>query len=232
VTGTVEGKLVAVGARSFVLERSRNGDGVFAQKAEERVGLRAYVALDGRVVGIIEFADRIRTGVADFFTELRALGVERILLVSGDHARNTMDVARALAITDVYGDVLPADKARIVTELMNSGEHVMMVGDGTNDAPALSTATVGVALAGSGGGISAEAADVVILADEPRRVAEAIVIGKRTMRIARQSIGVGLGLSALAMVAASLGFVPPTFGALLQEGIDVAVIVNALRTAR
>jgi heavy metal translocating P-type ATPase len=232
VTGTVEGKLVVVGARSYVLEHSAPCDATLAKWAEQQSGLRAYVAIDSEVVGIIEFADQIRTGVADFFTELRALGVARILLVSGDHAGNTLDVARALAITDVYGDVLPADKARIVADLMRSGESVIMVGDGTNDAPALSTATVGIALAGSGGGISAEAADVVILADEPRRVAEAIKIGKRTVHIARQSIGVGLGLSALAMVAASLGMVPPTFGALLQEAIDVAVIVNALRTAR
>jgi P-type E1-E2 ATPase len=118
-----------------------------------------------------------------------------------------------------------------VQRLVERGDRVLMVGDGTNDAPALSTATVGIALASGGGGISAEAADAVILADDPTRVAEAIAISRRTLRIARQSIWVGLGMSGVAMGVASLGYIPPIVGALLQEGIDVAVILNALRAA-
>jgi P-type E1-E2 ATPase len=152
-------------------------------------------------------------------------------LLSGDDQANAAAVASAVGIEEAHGDLLPGEKVAYLQNLLKEGEPVFMVGDGTNDAPALSTATVGIALASTGGGISAEAADAVILADDPTRVGEAIRISRRTLSIARQSIWAGLGLSGAAMLVASLGYIPPVAGALLQEGIDVAVILNALRAA-
>ncbi|HEY7860013.1 MAG TPA: hypothetical protein VIB98_01165, partial [Gemmatimonadaceae bacterium] len=111
-------------------------------------------------------------------------------------------------------------------------ERVLMVGDGTNDAPAMSSATVGISLAAHGGGITAEAADIVVLADELALIPVMIRIGRRTMRIAHQSLVVGLGLSGVAMVFALFGFIRPPVGALLQEVIDVVSILNALRSSR
>jgi P-type E1-E2 ATPase len=153
------------------------------------------------------------------------------MLLSGDDQANAEAVARPVGGGEVYGDLLPEEKVAFVGRLVSEGERVLMAGDGTNDAPALSSATVGIALASGGGGIAAEAADAVILADDPTRIAEAIVISRRTLRLARQSIWAGLGLSGIAMVVASLGYIPPVAGALLQEGIDVAVILNALRAS-
>jgi len=232
VAGTVDGHRVVVGARSFVIPQTMGGGATALAAEPADAGLRAYVAVDDTVAGIVEYADALRPGLREVFQDLTAMGVRRIMLLSGDHAENARTVARAADITEVQGDLLPEDKVAIVRDLVRAGEAVVMVGDGTNDAPALSAATVGVALAGHGGGITAEAADVVILIDDLSRVVDAMRISQRTMHIARQCIGVGLGLSAVAMIAAALGLIAPTPGALVQEGIDLAVILNALRASR
>ena len=232
VTAEVEGHEVSVGARAFILERARVTPEVLSKLERSEVGLRAYVAIDGRVAGVVEYSDRTRPGLRDLFARLSQLGVRRAMLVSGDHTPNVRAVAQEVGIAEARGDLLPEGKVSVVHQLVREGAHVLMVGDGTNDAPALSAALVGVALASQGGGVSAEAADVVVLADDLSRVVDAIEIGHRTLSVARQSIWLGLGLSAVAMVAASLGSIPPTIGALLQEAIDIASITNALRASR
>jgi heavy metal translocating P-type ATPase len=230
--GTVEGHEVHVGARSFVLPQGKIDSGQLVRLEGAGVALRAYVAIDGRLAGVIEYADELRPELAAVLAGMKRWGIERVMLLSGDHTPNVRAVAASVGITEVEGDLLPAEKAAIVTRLRSAGEVVMMVGDGTNDAPALSSADVGVALAGHGGGITAEAADVIILVDSLDRVTDALAIGHRTMHIARQSILAGLGLSGIAMIAAGLGYIPPPIGALLQESIDVAVILNAVRASR
>lgn len=235
VTGRVDGREVIVGARSFVLDRYPMAAGSLAAldaSFADAAGLRAYVAVDGNAVGVVAYADRIRTDAADVVRELRDLGIRRVMLLSGDRPANAEAVANAVGLTEARGELLPHDKAAIVRELLATNERVLMVGDGTNDAPAMSTATVGISLAAHGGGITAEAADIVVLADELGRIPEMIRIGRRTMRIARQSLIVGLGLSGIAMLFALFGFIRPSAGALLQELIDVAAILNALRASR
>ena len=230
VWGLVEGRGVTVGGHTFVVGRSPDAAAAFARllassRTEE---LRAFVTVDGQATGVVEYADQLRPGMKSFLERLRRLGIRRILLLSGDSEENADAIATAVGISEVYGNLLPEAKVASVRRLMKEGERVVMLGDGTNDAPALSSATVGIALAG-GGGITAEAADAVFLADDPTRLEVAIEISRRTLRIARQSIWVGLGLSGAAMVVAGFGYIPPIAGALLQEGIDVAVILNALR---
>jgi len=231
VEGVVDGRQVLVGSRGLVEERAPDAMAAFRAVSSE-AGLRSFVVIDGAAAAIIEYADQLRPGLAAFFAELRALGVRREVLLSGDSIAHTRAVAAEVGITEARGDLLPGDKVAVVGELVSTGARVVMIGDGTNDAPALSTASVGVALAGHGGGIVAEAADIVVLGSDVTRVADAIRIARRTLHIARQSIWVGLGLSGVAMAAAAFGLIAPIAGALLQEAIDVAVIVNALRTSR
>lgn len=233
VRGSVEGHDVCVGARRFVAScvGELPSDSLLPDGSSES-GLRAFIVVDGRWEGFIEFADRLRPGLPSFFVRLRELGVRRTLLLSGDSEAHTTAVASAVGITEARGELLPGDKVAIVNQLVGEGERVLMVGDGTNDAPALSAAHVGIAMAAHGGGITAEAADAVLLTDDVTRVADLISLSRRTLRIARQSIRVGLGLSAVAMLVAAFGYIPPVVGAALQEALDVAVILNALRTSR
>ena len=233
VTGTVEERRVTVGGWSFVARRHPAAEcGLRASLGNSPAeGLRAYVAIDGQAAGIIEYADRLRPDLQPFFARLHRQGIRRTFLLSGDDQPNADAVARALGIDEAHGELLPEQKVAFVARLMKEGERVLMVGDGTNDAPALTSATVGIALASGGGGITAEAADAVILADDPTRVAEAVAVSRRTLRLARQSIWTGLGLSGVAMGFAAAGMIAPTAGALLQEAIDVAVILNALRAS-
>jgi heavy metal translocating P-type ATPase len=230
VAGFVAGHEVIVGARSLVLEAL--GGQVGAAPPNGGNGVQhALVAVDGRLWGALVFDDPPRPGIRETLDRLARLGIQRQILLSGDHAETAARIGSALGFTEILGDELPAGKTDRIRRLLSEGNRVLMVGDGINDAPALSAATVGVAVARHGGGIAAEAADVVLLNQDTGRVADAVEIGRRTFRIARQSVGIGLGLSAVAMLFAAAGMIAPVAGAVLQEGIDVAVIVNALRVA-
>ena len=231
LVGLVEDTDVVVGSRAFVATKSTVSLDQFSPFEHSEAGLRAYVLLDGKPAGIIEYEDALRPELPALLATLRYFGFSRRILLSGDRAANARAVGEKAGMDVIHGELLPADKAALVSRYRASGDVVMMVGDGTNDAPALTAADVGVALAGHGGGVTSEAADVVILVDDLGKVGEALAISHRTMRIARQSIVAGLGLSAIAMMFATFGYIPPTVGALLQEGIDVAVIFNALRAS-
>lgn len=229
IVGTIDGREVAIGAPRFLR-------GIYpalppAWPHPGAPGLRAWVTIDGAPGGAIEFADRVRPEARDLIRGLRRLGLKRIMMVTGDTPQHAAAIGRDLELTEVRAGLLAGDKVRAVEELEQLGEHVLMVGDGTNDAPALSRASVGIAMASHGGGITAEAADAVILADNPALVVDAIELSRRTIAIAKQSVWAGLGLSGVGMLIAAAGHIPPIAGAFLQEAIDVAVIINALRAS-
>lgn len=231
VRGTVNGHVVLAGGQSWIGESCPEARAELERLVpSSQAGLRAAVVIDGRAAGVIEFADRLRPGITELLTALGRGGVTRTVLLSGDSAANARAVAAQVGIAEAHGDLLPGDKTDWIARLEHEGRHVLMLGDGVNDAPALATASVGVALSRGFGGITSESADIVLTSDDPGRLREVFAIARRTLRIARQSIWVGLGLSAVAMLGAGAGYITPLAGALLQEGIDVAVILNALRT--
>jgi len=223
VSGRVDGRLVTVGSPRHL----RDAGVPLADGSSD--GTTAYVALDGRLAGTIEFADRIRHQVPALLQRLAVLGVTDTVMLTGDREAPAEAIAAQAGIRTVRANLLPADKVAAVRELAERHGTVLMVGDGINDAPALAAATVGVALGAHGTAVSAEAADVVLLVDDIARVGDAIAVSRRMRRVILQSIGVGLGVSFALMVVASLGHITPAAGAVMQEALDAAVILNALR---
>lgn len=186
------------------------------------------VSCDGAPIGALHLQDPLRSDAARMVRSLRQAGITRTAMVTGDRPEVGQAVGRLVGLDEVYADRDPAQKLKIMQAEQQRG-RVIFVGDGINDAPSLAGADVGVAIAERGATAASEAADVVLTVPRIDRLAEAILIARRSRRIALQSVVVGMGLSLVAMVAAALGFLPPAVGALVQEVIDLAVILNALR---
>lgn len=188
-----------------------------------------YVARNHTYLGSIRFADTIRANARATLTALKAMGIRQILMLTGDKKQVAEHIAQSSGITEVYAELLPIQKLHQVQSYKQKHMMIGMVGDGVNDAPTLAAADIGIALGAKGSTAASESADVVIMLDDIGKVASAFSIAKRSIVIAKQSIWVGIGLSIVLMIFASLGKIVPVYGALLQELVDVAVILNALR---
>ncbi len=228
--GVIDGRHVAAGSRDMIYGAGRVAE--WASRALRRASWRSalvvFVAVEGRPIGALLLADELRSDTPRAIRMLREAGIARMVMVTGDRAAAADAIGAALDLDAVLADRVPSDKVDAVRSEQRL-HPTIMVGDGINDAPALASADVGVALGARGASASSEAADVVILADRLDRVGEAIVIAQRARRIAVESIVAGMGLSILAMLAASLGWLMPVPAAIVQEVIDVVVILNALR---
>ena len=229
---TVGGRRVVVGTASFVAaEIGASGtpalDGGVARVDLVGGETASYVAVDGAVWGAIVLADEVRADASATLRELARLGVTDSLMVTGDAWATAEHVAAELGLTDVHAECLPSDK--VVAVQAAPRRPVMMVGDGVNDAPVLAAADVGVSMGARGATAASESADVVIMVDDLARVATAVEISQRTIRIAVQSIGIGIALSVVLMVLAAFGAIPALLGAGLQELVDLVTILNALR---
>jgi len=228
--GLLGGRAVRVGSYQLVCGPRKPDE--WAARALRRAAWRSalcvFVALDGRSIGALLLADELRRETPRAIQTLRTAGVARIVMLTGDRADAAETIAAALDLDAVLADREPADKVDAVATEQRLNP-TLMVGDGINDAPALAAASVGIAMGARGASASSEAADVVILVDRLDRVSDAVTIAKRARRIALQSILAGMAMSGVAMLVAAAGWLPPVAGALTQEAIDVAVIVNALR---
>lgn len=223
VTAVIEGRTVVVGKPAYI--ESLAPDTV--RRDIDSGEAAAYVAVDGRFAGVLVLADDPRPESAAVVSWLRDHGVERIAMLTGD-ARPTADaVARSVGITDVYAELLPPEKVHLAAQIRP--RPVLMVGDGVNDAPVLAAADVGVAMGAKGSTAAGEAADAVVLKDSLIGVAEAVSIGKHTLRVAYTAIWIGIALSIGLMLIATTGVIPAVAGALIQEGVDLATILYALR---
>jgi P-type E1-E2 ATPase len=234
IVGDVGGERVFVGKESYLKDH-----GVIVSDevhstivAIQREGnMVTCIGIGTACVGYIVCEDVVRPEVKQIIAAIHAQGLET-LLITGDSTERAEAVRAQTGVSQVLADCLPEDKAGKVQAYEAAHKPVVMVGDGINDAPALAAATVGIAMGVHGETATTQSAQAVIMVDDIARVADLISISKKTMHIARQSIGAGIGLSVIAMVVALLGYLPPVLGAFIQEGIDVAVILNALRVLR
>jgi heavy metal translocating P-type ATPase len=237
IEGRVDGRAVAVGSRAFLRDAGLPEAEVTAAIALSGYGsgeAHVLIGLDGHLAGVIVMADEPRPETHSIVRRLRDEGVRHVALVSGDRRSVAERVGVELGMDRVYAEQSPEQKLEVVRSLRDQAElrPVVMVGDGVNDAPALALADLGIAMGAAGATIASETADAVIAVDRIDRVADAVHAGRRSLAIARQSVLAGMGLSIAAMAVAAAGYLPPLAGALLQEVIDLAVIVNALRALK
>jgi len=237
IQGTIDGRRVAVGSHAFVRATGVPAEEVASAAVMTGRGsgeAHVVVGIDGHLGGVIVMADELRPDADRIVERLRAEGVRHVAMVSGDRRSVAERIGRELGVDRVYADQSPEQKLEVVERLRADPAlgPVVMVGDGVNDAPALALADLGIAMGAAGATVSSETADAVITVDRVDRVADAIHTGRRAVHIARQSVLAGMGLSLAAMVVAAFGYLPPVAGALFQEVIDLAVILNALRALR
>ncbi len=222
VSAIVDGQNVRVGKKTFIEEIV----GEVAQPDLHASQTAVYISVDARLGGIILMADEVREETVGTITALKGLGVSDIALLTGDNQATADSVGQHIGISSIAGNLLPEDKVRRITQMR---QPALMVGDGINDAPVLAAAGVGVAMGARGASAASESADAVITREDISLVARAVDVGKWTYQVAITAILIGIALSLGLMGFAAFGFIPATIGALLQEVVDLACILYALR---
>jgi heavy metal translocating P-type ATPase len=226
VKAAIEGRVVMVGNAALLRE---NGVPLQAQ-VEDGGRTPVHVAVDGEFAGVIFIADKLRPGAREALSELRATGIQRIVMLTGDNAPTAKAIADELGIDEVHADLMPEDKVTAIADLQRQGHRVAMVGDGVNDAPALAMADVGIAMGGGGTQAALEAADIALMTDDLGKIAAARAIARRAYRTVQENLFVGVGVvHVLGITAALMGWIGPIEAALIHLGPDVLVFVNSVK---
>ncbi|MBP4102252.1 heavy metal translocating P-type ATPase [Enterococcus faecalis] len=221
VKAFVDGAEIRVGKKNFVTQDSET-----TEKIDKTT---IHISRNGTYLGRITFTDTVRPEAKETMEKLQQMHLQRILMLTGDQESVAETIAAEVGITEVHGECLPQDKLTILEELPKENHPVIMVGDGVNDAPSLAAADVGIAMGAHGATAASETADVVILKDDLSKVSQAVEIAQDTMKIAKQSVLIGIFICVLLMLIASTGIIPALFGAMLQEVVDTVSILSALR---
>ncbi len=232
VDGRIEGERYFFGRASFLEEHGISVPADILRKNEvgKSKGLRAvYLANQHQLLGAVIFSDTMRPGLKEFFHALGTEGAKRIEMLTGDKKTVAKELGKRIGLSHIKAECLPEDKVKQIKKLHHAFSSVAMVGDGVNDAPALATADVGIAMGANGSAVASESADIVITVDDVTRTVDAFRIAHETMNIAKTGIFLGIGLSFVLMAIAALGQLPPVYGAVAQEGVDILVILQALR---
>ena len=241
VKATVEGRAVLVGNPALLSEAgvalpsSTLATGATAAADAAGIGSSTpvHVAVDGRFAGIVYIADAVRPGAREALVALKATGVKRTVMLTGDNAATAHAVAQQLGIDEVHAELLPEGKVGVIAELQKQGHRVAMVGDGINDAPALAQADVGIAMGGGGTQAALEAADVALMTDDLAKIGAARAIARRAYRTVQENLFVGVGVvHVLGIAAALMGWIGPIEAAIIHLGPDVLVFVNSVKLLR
>ena len=226
VTAVVDGRTVVVGKPAYVASVAPETVRPTLSTGEAA----AYVAVDGRFAGVLILADAARPEAPAVVSWLRRNGVEDVMMLTGDVRSTAEAIGDQVGIEDIHADLLPPQKVQLAGEF--EPRPIMMVGDGVNDAPVLAAADIGIAMGARGATAAGDAAAVVILVDSLAKVVDAVSIGRHTLRVALTAIWIGIGLSIGLMLIAMTGLIPAVVGALVQEVVDLATILYALRALR
>ena len=195
--------------------------------------MSVQVAINGRLAGSLQFLDEIRPGAADVIRQLKATGITRVVMLTGDNVDAARRVAKEIGIDDVRAQLLPQDKIVEIDKLRKEGHVVAMVGDGVNDAPALARADVGIAMGARGTEAALEAADIALMTDDLSKIAVARTLARRAFRTIKENLIVGVGVvHVLGITAALLGWIGPIQAAMLHLGPDVLVFLNSVKLLR
>jgi Cd2+/Zn2+-exporting ATPase len=193
------------------------------------VGTIIHVAIDGQYAGHIVINDQIKSDSAEAIASLKALGITRTVMLTGDRKEVADHVAQTLQLSEYHAELLPADKVKYIESLEL---RTAFVGDGINDAPVLARADVGVAMGGLGSDAAIEAADVVVMDDKPSKIALAIRIARRTLKIARQNVAFAIGVKVAVLILATFGFATMWLAVFADVGVTVLAVLNAMRALK